>query len=199
MESSMRRAFVIMIATGVLAVAGAGSTGCSGSGPASVPPTGQAPARHGPSGAKQAGIYVPVLRRYLSTPAENSFPPHAFKTVYVLDHSYPHAAIPVDGKRGTPITRNAQHLITAALERTVHVAFVADRDTVIDKSHGCAQVKNGGILITLGTPDSEGTAAKVAVDGFVACLGATHLTYVVKHQADSSWRVTGTTGGMGIS
>ena len=195
----MRRTFVMVIATGALVVAGAGFAGCAPGETAHVRPAGKSSAGHDPSGARQAAIYVPVLRRYLSTPAENSFPPHAFKTVYVLDESYPHAAIPVGSKRGTPITRSAQRQIIAALKRTVHVAFVSDRESVIDKSHGCAQVKNGGILITLGTPDGEGQAAKVAVDGFVACLGATHLTYVVKHQADSIWRVTGTTGGMGIS
>jgi len=199
MEGSMRRTFVIVIAAGALAVAGAGSAGCTRSGRPSVPPTGQASAAHGPSGVKQAAIYVPVLRRYLTTPQENSFPPNTFKTVYVLDRSYPAAAVHVGNKRGTLIAPDAQHRITAALGRTAHVAFVTDADAVIDKNHGCAQVKNGGILITLGTPYGKGRAVKVAIDGFVACLGGTRLTYIVKHLDDTSWRVTGTTGSMEIA
>jgi hypothetical protein len=38
----------------------------------------------------------------------------------------------------------------------------------------------------------------VAVNGFVACLGATWLTYVVERD-QGGWAVTGTTGGMAIS
>jgi hypothetical protein len=74
----MRRTFVIVIASGALAVAGAGSAACTRSGPASVQPTGKGSAGHGPPAANQTAIYVPVLRRYLSTPAENFFPPHTF-------------------------------------------------------------------------------------------------------------------------
>ena len=195
----MRRTFVIVIASGALAVAGAGSAACAPSGPASVQATGKGSAGHGPPAANQAAIYVPVLRRYLSTPAENSFPPHTFKTVYVLDQAFPHAAIPVSDAAGTPVTSNAQHQMTVALRRTAHVVFVTDRNRVIKTGGGCARVENGGILITLGTPAGEGSAAEVAIDGFVACLGATHLTYIVKQQADTSWRVTGTTGSMRIS
>ena len=34
---------------------------------------------------------------------------------------------------------------------------------------------------------------------FVACLGATWLTYVVRNQPGSGWRVTGTTGSMAVA
>jgi hypothetical protein len=118
----------------------------------------------------------------------------------VLDQAFPGAGNPV-GKheRGTPITPTAQHHITAALAGIAHVAFIADQRTVIETRDGCAQVKNGGILITLGTPDGDDHDVKVAINGFVACLGATWLTYVVQHQPGTGWRVTGTTGAVGIS
>jgi len=80
-----------------------------------------------------------------------------------------------------------------------HVAFIADRHAVIETKDGCAQVKDGGILITLGTPDGDHHRVKVAIFGFVACLGATSLTYVVQHQPGAGWRVTGTTGSIGIA
>jgi hypothetical protein len=40
---------------------------------------------------------------------------------------------------------------------------------------------------------------QVAINGFVACLGATWLTYVLHDQPGAGWRVTGTTGSMAIS
>jgi len=196
----MRRMLVIVIVAGVLAAAAVGIAGCARSAAAGVPPAGEAPAGGGPAAALEAAIYAPVLRRYLSTPAENSFPGHAFKTVYVLDQAFPDAGDPA-GKheRATPIAPNAQRQITDALAGIAHVAFIADRYTVIETTDGCAQVKDGGILITLGTPDGDDHEVQVAINGFVACLGATWLTYVVQHQPGTGWRVTGTTGAMGIS
>jgi len=85
----MRRMLVIVIVAGVLAVAAVGTAGCARSAGAGVPPAGEASAGDGPAAAREAAIYVQVLRRYLSTPTENSFPGDAFKTVYVLDQAFP--------------------------------------------------------------------------------------------------------------
>ena len=71
--------------------------------------------------------------------------------------------------------------------------------SVIETAAGCAQVKNGGILITLGPPAGDASAVHVGINGFVACLGATWLTYVLREQPGAGWRVTGTTGSMAIS
>jgi hypothetical protein len=196
----MRRTLVIAIAAGVLAVAAVGTAGCARGPAAGGPSARESSARDGPAGALQAAIYVPVLRRYLSTPTENSFPGHAFKTVYVLDQAFPNAGNPVGKQvRGTPIAPGTQHQITAALAGMARVAFIADRHTVIETRDGCAQVEDGGILITLGTPNGDYHRVKVAINGFVACLGATWLTYVVQNQPGIGWRVTGTTGAMAIS
>src|SRR5262249_18314058 len=69
---------------------GAGSTGGCGSTAAGPPPPGPPPVSERPAavaaaGAKEAEVYIQVLRRYLSTPADNSFPGQAFTTVYVLN------------------------------------------------------------------------------------------------------------------
>jgi len=79
-----------------------------------------------------------------------------------------------------------------------HVAFVADRNTVIETKNGCAQVRDGGILITLGPADGDDHEVRVAINGFVACLGATWLTYVVERR-DGGWQVTGTTGSRAVA
>ena len=193
----MRRLLVIAIIAGLLA---AGTASCARETEASASPTGEASAGHWPAGVKEAEIYAQVLRRYLGTPSENSFPGQTFRTVYVLDQAYPDAGDPT-GKHepGTPIRPNTQHHITAALRRTAHLAFITDRTDVIETRNGCAQVKDGSILITLGTATGDDHQVQVAINGFVACTGATWLTYVVQNEPGSGWRVTGTTGSMGTA
>ena len=193
----MRRMLVLTIVAGLLT---AGAASCARETEASAPPTGEASAGNWPAGVEEADVYVQVLRRYLGTWTGNSVPDRTFETVYVLDHAYPDAGDP-DGKheRSTPIRPDAQDQIRAALTRVAQVAFIADGNTVIETKNGCAQVSDGGILITLGTANGDDHEVQVAVNGFAACLGATWLTYVLQNQPGSGWRVTGTTGLMAAS
>jgi len=201
----MQRALGTGRAAMVLAALVMTTAGCGGPTVVSGPPAmhvraGDRPAAVVQARAKVAELYVLVLRRYLSTPAENSFPGRAFKMVYVLNRAYPDAADP----RGThgpgaPITPRTQRQVRAALAGMAHVVFIADRGSAIVARGGCGHVKNGGILITLGLPAGHGDAVHVAINGFVACLGATWLTYVLQDQLGAGWRVTGTTGSMAIS
>ena len=165
-----------------------------------APLTGAGAALAYPSASGSTHDGVQVLRRYLSTPAENSFPGQAFTTVYLLDRAYREAAVPGGTHdRGTPITAPARRQVTAALAGLAHVVFITSQNSVLETRDGCGHVKNGGILITLGPPDGDGYRVQVAVNGFVACLGATRLTYVLHNQPGSGWRVTGTTGPIAIS
>ena len=201
----MQRALVTTAAAIIVTALAVSTAGCGGSAAAGAPPTGHAPTSGRPgavteAGAKGAEVYVQVLRRYLSTPAENSFPGQAFKTVYVLNRAYPDAADPSGTHgRGAPIAPQTQRQVTAALAGMAHVIFIADRGSVVEARGGCGQVRNGGILITLGPPVGHGHQVRVAINGFVACLGATWLTYVLQDQPGVGWRVTGTTGSMAIS
>ena len=200
----MQRALVTTAAAIIVTALAVSTAGCGGSAAAGAPPTVHAPASDRPAAvtqarAKQAEVYVQVLRRYLNTPGENSFP-DAFKTVYVLNQACTDAADP-NGKheRGAPIAPQTQRQVTAALAGMAHVIFIADRGSVIEARDGCEQVRDGGILITLGPPVGHGHQVRVAINGFVACLGATWLTYVLQDQPGVGWRVTGTTGTMAIS
>jgi len=190
----MRRTLALgVMAVLLCALAGAGcARGVAGADPspsASPVPTS--------SGSDVAEIYVQVLRRYLGTPGENSFPGTTFATVYVLDRADPSAADPMGGSgSGAAIDADTQRRIVAEVPP---VTFVADRNSVLENQDRCASVRNGGILVTLGTVDREGDAVHVGVNGFVACLGATWLTYVLQQQPGSGWRVTGTTGSMAIA
>jgi hypothetical protein len=193
----MRRPLVIAIVAGLLA---AGMASCARETEATASPTAGATAGVRSAGVREVEIYVQVLRRYLGTPQENSFPGQTFKTVYVLDQAYPDAGDPsLKHERGTSISPNTQHQIAAALARVADVAFISDRTAVIETRSGCAQVKDGGILITLGTANGDDHEVQVPINGFVACTGATWLTYVVHNEPDSGWRVTGTTGPMAVS
>lgn len=192
------RAAAIVLATLAVSTAGCGGSAALGARPAGHAPASDRPAAVAQAGAVAAEVYVQVLRRYLSTPAENSFS-QAFKTVYVLNRAYPDAADPSGTHgRGALIAPQTQRRVTAALAGMAHVIFIADRGSVIEAMGGCGQVRNGGILITLG-PVGHGSEVRVAINGWVACLGATWLTYVVRDQPGLGWRVTGTTGSMAIS
>lgn len=188
-----RRTVVAVVMLAVL-------TGCA-------PATATQPASSGPSSTPAGGpaldadsaVYVAVLRRYLSTPSDNSFPGRTFTTIYVLDRAVTGAGSP-DGRQraGTPIPAATQRAIVDALSGVATITFVADQAAVVDQHDGCAVVRNDGILITLAPPVGTGDQRTVGVNGFVACLGATWLTYVVALDG-SGWRVTGTTGPMAVA
>jgi hypothetical protein len=195
----MRRTLAIAI------IAVALTTGCAHqprSGPASGPgpETAAPPAGDWPAGVKEAEVYEQVLKRYLATPAENSFSSNGFKTVYVLDRAHSDAAHPTGKKQpGTPIAPVTQARLVSALSATATLTFVADGSGVIEDRNGCAVVKNGGILITLGTIEGDDNQATVGIEGYVACLGATWLTYVVHNEPGQGWAVTGTTGDIAVA
>jgi hypothetical protein len=159
-----------------------------------------APAVQPSSAGGDADLYLAVLRRYLGTPADNSFPDR-FATAYVLDRADPNAADPMRAQApgaGAPIGAADQRRIVAGLRGVATVRFVGAPDDVLDRSAGCARVPDGGILITLGTPVGGPDRVEVGVSGFVACLGATWLTYVVERR-DGGWQVTGTTGSRAVA
>jgi hypothetical protein len=118
----------------------------------------------------------------------------------VLDQAYPDAANPTGThKGGAPIAPQTQRQVIAGMAGIARVVFIADRGSVIEARGGCGQVKDGGILITLGPPVRHAHDMRVAINGFVACAGATWLTYVLRDQPGVGWRVMGTTGSMAIA
>ncbi|WP_117215255.1 hypothetical protein [Allorhizocola rhizosphaerae] len=187
----MRRLLAVIIAAVTLA-----ATGCAQT-PAAT--RGSSPAGDWPAGIKEAEVYVAVLRRYVTAPQENSLPANTFKVVYVLDTAHPGTADPMaTAGAGVPIPPETQARVASTL-KDLNVKFIADRDSVLDRGDGCAQVKDGGVLITLGPVDGDDNEAKVGINGYIACLGATWLTYVVRNEGGAGWAVTGTTGPMAIA
>ncbi len=195
-----------MALTGIVAVLALGSAaGCTAAADGSTSPV--APVSESPAGStgaastREAGVYVQVLRRYLGTPSENSFPEHTFQRIFVLDRSVPGSGDPQGGgsATGEPIQADTKLAILAALADLGPVTFVADKASVLESHDGCAVVKDNGILVTLAPISGGGDRVEVGVNGFVACLGATWLTYVVAYTSGGGWQVTGTTGPMAIA
>ncbi|MGE5156384.1 MAG: hypothetical protein ACM3JP_02685 [Betaproteobacteria bacterium] len=174
---------------------------CAGTGP----PPGSEP-RSGTSSASvnasaEADIFIAVLHRYLTSPGENSFPDTRFPVVYVLDHTDSRAADPMRTTvppTGAPISLTDQRRIVAALHDVATIRFVAARSEVVVRDNGCDRVQGGGILILLAAPVGGPDHVQVGINGFVACLGATWLTYVVQ-RGTAGWTATGTTGAAAIS
>jgi hypothetical protein len=192
----MRRLLTIAVIAVLLA------TGCDRPlrrDPQAVPTqAGTIPASHSATETREAEVYGHVLRRYLNTPAENSFPGKTFKTVYVLDSVRSDAGDPIgDTHAGRPIGRQGPHHCLARPNRRRHV--IPDKGSVLDTSSGCATVRDGGILITLGTIDGDDGQVTVGINGYMACLGATWLTYLVHNQPGTGWNITGTTSPMAIA
>jgi hypothetical protein len=149
----------------------------------------------------EAHIFIAVLHRYLTTPGENSFPDTRFPVVYVLDHTDARAADPmrtIAPPDGAPISLTDQHRIIAALGDVATIRFVGARSDVIVRDNGRDRVRDGGILILLAPPVGGPDHVQLGINGFIACLGATWLTYVVQRGTDG-WTVTGTTGTVAIS
>jgi hypothetical protein len=146
-----------------------------------------------------AELYAQVLRRYLTTPQENSFPAGTFTTAYVLDRTTTGAGNPNElGATGPQFPPRMRDMIKSALADVVRVEFVGSRDAAMDPTRVHAEVKPGGILITLGPADGGARRTLVGIEGFVAPDGATWLTYVARNDG-AGWRVTGTTGGRSIA
>lgn len=163
----------------------------SGSGSGSATPTVAASDR-------TTAIHIEVLRRYLTSPSENSN--LGGKVIYILDHTDASAGDPMTsgGSPGEPMSAAARQAIAEALQGIAPVRFVATREEAMTNQDNCAVVRDNGILMVLGPPKSSGSAYHVPVHGFVACLGATWLTYVVE-PSGAGWAVTGTTGSMAVA
>jgi hypothetical protein len=203
----MRRVRLVVIVAGVCAAAVLITAGCARQtvgGEAARSPAGYSTAGDRRAGdwsadVREAEVYTQVLRRYLTTTAENSFPNTTFTTVYVLDRAVHGAGDPQGRQEGTPIPGNVQQRVAAALAPVSRISFVAERNTAIVKRNGCEEVKDHGILITFGLLDGDDNTVHVGINGFVACHGATWLTYVVRNSSGTGWRVTGTTGPRAIA
>jgi hypothetical protein len=169
-------------------------TGCST--PSSLDPPSPAPPAPNPTHRtdpspldRQAPIYAAVLRQYL-TSGDHSFGDHRFPQIFVLDHAVADGDPFGQGASGgAPIPAAVRRAITRSLADVGPLSFVPSGEAVIVRG-SCGQVRDRGILITLGPVDGVGDQVQVAIYGHVACLGADSLAYRVE-RTSGGWRIAG--------
>lgn len=86
------------------------------------------------------------------TSGDDSFD-ERFPRIFMLDRAIAGAGSPTHGATATCetlIPPAARHTITRALADMGTAAFVSSPDAVIVHRHGCARVRDQGILVTLG-------------------------------------------------
>jgi hypothetical protein len=183
-------------------------SGCSRAQRSSRPESGSRPADGRPSGRadegdqRKASIYAAVIRRLVTKDRTFGGEPSPFQRVFVIDGVVERAADPSAGAHQIalkPFGAGTKKGMARDLTDLPPLHFVSDPQSVIIETKGCARVKGGGVLISLG-PVSSGAAETVTVANglFFACLGGQWLTYVLK-PVSVGWRVVGTTGPIAIS
>jgi hypothetical protein len=144
---------------------------------------------------RRTSIYAAVLRQYL-TSGDHSFGRHRFPRIFVLDRAVAgtgaHTRVAAGGDE--PIPPAVQRAITQALIDVGPLTFVASPKAVIEEPDGCAHVRDEGILITLAPLIGVGDRVEVGINGFVACLGASSVTYALE-RTQAGWVVHDTTLG----
>ena len=144
---------------------------------------------------RQAPIYAAVLRQYLTSGGghyggDAGYGGRRFPRIFVLDHAVAGADPSGQGASGgAPIPAAVRRAVTRSLADVGPLSFVPSGEAVIVR-RSCGQVRDRGILITLGPVDGVGDQVQVAIYGHVSCIAANSLAYRVE-RTSGGWRVAG--------
>jgi hypothetical protein len=188
----MRPAMIIAAVTFAAIIAVTGCTARTNADQPSPPPT----HRTDPTPLDRQGpIYAAVLRQYLTSGGgqdggDAGFGGQRFPRIFVLDHAVAGADPSGQGASGgAPIPAPVRRAITRSLADVGPLSFVPSGEAVIVR-RSCGQVRDRGILITLGPLDGVGDQVQVAIYGHVSCIAANSLAYRVE-RTSGGWRVAG--------
>jgi hypothetical protein len=151
--------------------------------------------RSGPAPVdRQAPIYAAVLRQYLTSGGghdggDAGYGSFRFPQIFVVDHTGADADTLGHGVPGGPIPRVVRRAITRSLGDVGPLSFMSSGEAVMVPGR-CGEVRDRGILITLGPVDGVGDQVQVRVYGHVSCVGANSVIYRVE-RTSSGWRVAG--------
>jgi hypothetical protein len=141
---------------------------------------------------RQAFVYAAAIRHLVE--AEGQDPGR----IYVLDRAVKGAADPTGpAGEGDPIPQGVHDRVREELALLGRVVFVSDRDEVVEAS-SADEVRNQGILITLGPVPSGGDRVEVEASGYRNLLSGSWQTLVLERHG-LRWQVTGTTGPVAMS
>ena len=196
----VRTMVAVLIAAAVLAAGCAAHT--STDQPSPGPPAPNLPHaptlpvyRSGPAPVDRQGpIYAAVLRQYLTSGGghdggDAGYGGFRFPHIFVVDHAVAGPNTLGQGASGGPIPGAVRRAITRSLADVGPLSFMSSGEAVIVPG-SCGEVRDRGILITLGPVDRVGGQVQVSVHGHVSCVGASSLTYRVE-RASGGWRVAG--------
>src|SRR6266508_2969629 len=200
-----------LMAAGILVAATltlAAPLGCGGGADESQQPTPGALDSGEPAAQstnRSAAIYAAVVRQLVTKDHTFGGADPGFKVVYVLDGVVVDAADPSkppsahDPKE--PFSHDVKDGVRflSTLADLPPVEFVASRHSVVAGASPSSpgEVKNGGVLISLGSIEPDGKRVEVETSLWINGLAGQWLTYLLE-QKDGSWAVTGTTGPMAI-
>jgi hypothetical protein len=141
------------------------------------------------------GDLTPVIRHMTAEEGQSS----GFPVIYVLDRAV-EGASDVEGDTGarTPISSEVQIRVQEELAQLPPIRFVPDPDEVIGSPEEGSQVRNGGILLTLGPIPEGDDRLEVEASSYIANLAATWQTWVLERYG-LRWQVTGTTGPVAVA
>jgi hypothetical protein len=180
----MRLAVSVILAAALVAGCGERQQTSQGFGPGDLTPA-----------EREAFVYAAVIKHMTAEEEQSS----GFPVIFVLDHAV-EGASSADGETGarTPISSEVQIRVQEELALLPPIRFVPDPDEVIGPPEEGSQVRDGGILITLGPVPEGDDRLEVEASSYIANLAATWQTWVLERHG-LRWQVTGTTGPVAVS
>ena len=150
---------------------------------------------------RMVSIYGAVIRVLAAPPGTKLGPSLGldFKVDYVVDAIDDFPPTSTAAGPGTLATLPAQ--VKEGLKTALAplpIQFVADRKSVIGPAAQGSVVQGGGQIITLGPIPQGSQTVEVRAGAYCAELCALAVTFVVE-RTEGGWKVTGTTGQMGIA
>jgi hypothetical protein len=114
--------------------------------------------------------------------------------IYVMDGAIENAEHPPPEwhEPEMPFNDALKEEVGEGLSDLAPVEFIAKRESVVDgnESRSPGDVRNGGVLISLGPIRGESKSVKVGCNSWVSGKGALWLAYVLEPRGDV-WKVTG--------
>jgi hypothetical protein len=171
--------------------------------PISTPPSPGATATPADRVTTKVEIYSAVIRRLVTKDHTFGGGPSPFEHIYVINGPIEDAGDPMAGTLFGPAPRPFPPDVVAGIQDRLQdllpVQFVNDGDNVRRGKQRLGDVRNDGVIISLG-PIEQRKKGRVHVSNGLWCGGTCGqwLTYVLREE-QGRWKITGTTGPYAIS
>jgi hypothetical protein len=140
-------------------------------------------------------IYTTVIRQLVTVDHTFGSGPSPFKHVWVVDHPVPGVGSPSgrEDVQGEPFSDSLRADLKRDLSDLPPLDVIADADTVRDMKSTDWEVRDHGVIVTLGPLERHGPAIHVGHEIWCGGACAEWFTYVLQ-QRSGAWTITGDTG-----